>query len=69
MFYTSVHQCARVCVQVLVPQLQLGGGGQGGPLHAGPHTRAPRLPRQGRPVDQADRLLRQTQTHQQPHGR
>lgn len=55
--------------QVRLPQLVVAGGGQGGPRHAGQGALPPGLPGQRRPVDEADRLLRQTQTHQQPTGR
>ena len=48
----------RQALPLLVPLVQLGGGGQGRPAHARPHPRAPGLARQGRAVDEADRLLR-----------
>lgn len=47
----------------------MAGRRQGGPRYAGPGALSPGLSGQRRAVDEADRLLRQTQTHQQPAGR
>ena len=50
-------------------QLELGGGGQGGPGVAAAHPRAPRLAGAGRALDAPARRLRQAQAHQQPARR
>jgi len=55
----------RQALPVQLSFVQLGRGRQGRPTHARPHPRPPGLAGQGRPVDEADRLVRQTQTDQQ----
>lgn len=54
--------------QVCFPQLVVVGGGQSRPRHTGQGPLPPGLSGQGRAVDEADRLLRQAQAHQQPAG-
>lgn len=55
--------------QVCLPQLLLAGGGEGRPCHSGPRTLPPGLACQGGTVDEANRVLRQTQADQQPARR
>uniref|UniRef100_A0A8B9GHA2 T-box domain-containing protein n=1 Tax=Amazona collaria TaxID=241587 RepID=A0A8B9GHA2_9PSIT len=55
-------------LQIRLPQLLLAGSRTGRAGSPRPGPLPPRLPRQGRPMDAADRLLRQAQVDQQPLG-
>ncbi len=55
-------------VPLQLPQFELGGGGQGGPLYAREDPCSPRLTHQGSTMDEADCVLWQTQTDQSSDG-